>query len=96
MGDITSYLFGIATHDELEARFGDYECTLSSVTGKVEGTFEALHAISDMVNALNNVTRRIYPSTRRITYSSLSASSILLSSHTSPFTSLVCVYLLTT
>ncbi|ROT76721.1 pol polyprotein [Penaeus vannamei] len=59
MGDITSYLFGVATHDELDARFGDYERTLSSVAGKFKATFRALHAISDTVNSLNNVTRHL-------------------------------------
>jgi len=96
MGDITSYLFGVATHDELDARFGDYERALSSVAGKFKATFRALHAISDTVNSLNNVTVS-YPSTQTPTHNSLPASNILLSSsHTSPFTSLVYVYLLTT
>lgn len=59
IGDITSYLFGISMHDELDARFGEYECTLSSVVGKFKGTFEVLHTISDTVNSLNNVTRQL-------------------------------------
>ncbi|ROT76218.1 hypothetical protein C7M84_005203 [Penaeus vannamei] len=96
MGDITSYLFGVATHDELDARFGDYERTLSSVAGKFKATFGALHAISDTVNSLNNVTVS-YPSTQTSTHNSLPMNSILhSSSRTSPFISLVCVYLLTT
>ncbi|ROT72162.1 hypothetical protein C7M84_009467 [Penaeus vannamei] len=59
MGDITSYLFGVATHDELDARFGDYERALSSVAGKFKATFGAIHTISDTVNSLNNVTRQL-------------------------------------
>jgi len=59
MGHITSYLFGVATHDELHARFGDYERALSSVAGKFKATFGAIHTISDTVNSLNNVTRQL-------------------------------------
>ncbi|ROT62773.1 hypothetical protein C7M84_019356 [Penaeus vannamei] len=53
LGDVISYLFGIATHDELDARFDNYERTLGSVVGKFKGT------ISDTVNSLNNVTRQL-------------------------------------
>lgn len=59
MGGVISYLFGIATHDELDARFDNYERTLGSVVGKFKETFDAIHTISDTVNSLNNVTRQL-------------------------------------
>ncbi|XP_037803585.1 uncharacterized protein LOC119598009 [Penaeus monodon] len=59
MGDATSYLFGIATHDELDARFRDYESHLGSVVSKVKVTFDAIHSITNTVNSLNNITRNL-------------------------------------
>lgn len=59
MGAVTSYLFGIATNDELDACFNDYERFLSSVVTDIKGTFYTVHSTSDTINSLYNVTRTL-------------------------------------
>ncbi|XP_042860178.1 uncharacterized protein LOC122246003 [Penaeus japonicus] len=59
VGDVTSYLFGVATHAELDARFDAYEKSMGSVVSRITGTFDTIHSITDTVNSLSRATRRL-------------------------------------